>query len=262
MIDKIQKPGLSESLGQSAGKALDILDLFTLENPELAVTDAAQALNITPSTASRLLATLESRGYVMRDAKRGKYRLGLASLALGGLAANQMDLRNIAWPYIKELSEETDCTANLGVKFRDKVLYLISILGQTSKDMRGKDVTGRQLPLYCTAMGKVLLAALPDNLLEEEVANLKLRSRTPNTIVAPKKLLEEVWQVRQQGYALDREEDMLGSNCIAVPIRSDNNIIAAVSVSGPAYRYPIGQIEKLGELLLRCAYQLSMALRP
>src|SRR5438046_4769117 len=119
MTEKIQKNGASEALGQSAGKALDILDLFSLESPELAVTDAAQALTITPSTASRLLATLESRGYVSRDNKRGKYRLGLTALALGGLAANQMDLRHAAWPYIRELAEETGCTANLGVKFRD-----------------------------------------------------------------------------------------------------------------------------------------------
>jgi IclR family KDG regulon transcriptional repressor len=252
----------NESLGQSAGKALDILDSFSSERPLLSVAEAAEALHVTPSTASRLLATLESRGYVVRDSKRSKYRLGLAALALAGVAASQMELRNIAWPYIRDLADQTHCTANLAVKFNDKALFMISIYTADTKDVRGKDVPGRQLPLYCTGVGKVLLAGVSDDELEKEIARQNIVKRTANTIADAAGLLAEIQQVRSQGYALDREEEMLGSNCLAVPVRGENMTIAAVSVSAPAHRYPIGQIEQFTETLMNTVYHLSLSLAP
>lgn len=260
--DRDKQTTSNDTLGQSAGRALDIIDCFTNEMPELAVGDVAQALNITPSTASRLLATLESRNYVMRDSKRGKYRLGLAAIALGGLAIGQMDLRNLAWPHVRELADETGCTANLGVKYRDKVLYLITVFATSSKEMRGKDVPGRQLPLYCTAMGKILLAGLGDRDLEAEVAHTKLIPHTPNTITDLPTLLEEIRLARKQGHAYDREEEMFGSNCLAAPVRVDNAVVAAVSITAPAHRYKLSQLEDLVEPVLNCAYHLSLSLRP
>jgi DNA-binding IclR family transcriptional regulator len=257
-----EKTGSPDAIGQSAGRALDIIDCFTNENAELAVSDVAGMLNITPSTASRLLATLESRGYVMRDARRGKYRLGLAAIALGGLATGQMELRNLAWPHIRELADLTGCTANLGVKYRDKVLYLITVFASSSKAMRGKDVPGRQLPLYCTAMGKVLLAALPDATLETELAGLKMVVHTANTLTTLEALKEEILLARRQGFAYDREEEMLGSNCLAAPIRADNAVVAAVSISAPAHLIGLDKLDTLREPLLNCAYHLSLSLRP
>ena len=97
-------------------------------------------------------------------------------------------------------------------------------------------------------------------MLEAEVNSLKLIRRTANTITTPQQLLEELQQVRTQGYALDREEEMLGSNCIAVPVRVDNSVGAAISVSGPVHRYPIGQIEQFLEILLNTSYHLSLSL--
>jgi IclR family transcriptional regulator, KDG regulon repressor len=261
MLSK-EKSGSSEAIGQSAGRALDIIDCFTNENAELAVSDVAALLNITPSTASRLLATLESRGYVMRDARRGKYRLGLAAIALGGLATGQMELRNRAWQHVRELADLTGCTANLGVKYRDKVLYLITVFATSSKAMRGKDVPGRQLPLYCTAMGKVLLAALPDATLDSELASMKLVAHTTNTLTTVDALKDEILLARRQGFAYDREEEMLGSNCLAAPVRADNNVIAAVSLSAPTHLVGLDRFDTLKEPLLDCAYHLSLSLRP
>lgn len=261
-LEKDENLNGNDALGQSAGRALDIIDCFTPETPELSVSDVAQILNVTPSTASRLLATLESRSYVMRDARRGRYRLGLAAAALAGVAIGQMELRNLAWPHVRELANDTGCTANLGVKYRDKVLYIITIFGTNSKEMRGKDVPGRQLPLYCTAMGKVLLAGLPEETLEQEISRTRFIAYTPNTITEPQKLREEVAAVRQAGYAFDREEDMLGSNCLAAPVRAENAVVAALSITGPSHKYSLKQLETLVEPLLNCAYHLSLSLRP
>ena len=237
---------------RSADRALAALDLFTDRQPELRVGDVAHRLRVSESTASRLLALLEARGYVERDASNSLYALGAQPLTLAGVAMNRSALRRSALEEMTRLVTTLGLGVNLAVLHRGAVFYLGNLDGRHAP--RYYTLLGRHYPAHATALGKVLLAWRPpaevDAVLaghagfaaayqDERLAPAaappgQLRRYTATTIGTVAAFRACLTGVRRRGYATEREELAMGRACVAAPIRGrEGAVIAGLSVSGP-----------------------------
>ena len=188
-IPSLREPRYSQSLE----RGLAILGCFTPKRPVLGIADIADELGMSRSTTHRYVITLVALGYLEQGASR-KYRLGLRVTDLGMSALNSTGLREHAHPYLEELRQRTSYTTNLGVLDGAEILYVDRVRsfrrGQSQIDL---DLhTGSRLPAYCTAMGKLLLANLPEPEQRELIGEMKLTKRGPNTITGKKALREEL----------------------------------------------------------------------
>lgn len=217
---------------QTVQRALAILNCFNEGQPRLRVADVARLLGFSQSTASRLLSTMESLGFVSRDPSTGLYGVGLSAVTLAGIALNEMEVRRQAMASLSAVAADLGLVANLSILHEDAIFYVASVGGVLAP--RIHTVVGRHNPLHCTAMGKVLLAHLPEETRESVLSRINYVRCTPFTVTSAEELRPILEQVRQRGYGIDREEIILGRGCIAAPVRdAGGTVIAAVSVSGP-----------------------------
>jgi IclR family KDG regulon transcriptional repressor len=243
---------------KSLRKAMRVLECFSLQEPRLPLTDIARKVGLPLSTAHRILATLRDVGIVEQEGDRDLYRLGLKLLELGSMVLANMEVHREALPCIEELARETGETVHLGVFDGSQV---VSIEKMDSPHGLASNVTiGKGAPAYCTGVGKALLAFQPENVVDH-VCRLGLTKFTPQTITHPEKLRKELAQVRAQGYAVDNAEHQPDVRCVAAPIRNHSgNVIASLSVSGPATRIPKDRIPGLAARVREVAGKLSARL--
>jgi DNA-binding IclR family transcriptional regulator len=250
----------SEYMIQAVSHALDLLEQFHSDDvDELGVTELSKRLRLHKNNVFRLLATLESRGYIEQNKVTENYRLGLKSLELGQTFIKKMGLLHQAKPVLDEMVEDCNETSYLAIFKEGHIVYLDVV--ETHLTVRVVSRVGSRLPAYATAAGKVHLAFMSeeelDNLLPED-----LKAYTEYTITDRKKLKENLKQVAEQGYALDNEELDLGVRCVAAPIRDyTRRIIGSLSISGPSIRFTDERIEKeLMPLVVKAADELSSRL--
>ena len=228
-----QQPARTE-LVTSVGKALALLTAFDRATP-IGVSELARKTELSKATAFRLLAILEQFRFVERVGKR--YRLGTKMFELGNQVAYCVprSLREVAHPYLEELHVLSGETAQLAVLEGFDVLYLDKVYGHNQA--RSPSHVGRRVPAHCAALGKVLLAASPLDVIDRLLGE-PLESLTPYTIVQPSAFLAELDRIRADGVAFDREEASLGLVCVAAPVRNRRGVVvAAVSISGASGRY-------------------------
>jgi IclR family pca regulon transcriptional regulator len=228
-VPRLREPRYSQSLE----RGLAILSAFTPERPALGIADIAAQLGMSRSTTHRYVITLFSLGYLEQVASR-KYRLGLRVTDLGLSAVNSTALREHSHPYLEDLRRESSYTVNLAVLDGSEILYVDRARsfrsGQHKIDL-GLDV-GSRLPAYCTSMGKLLLAYLPEHEREERLSELKLTKRGPNTIMTKNALRVELEQVREEGFAVNDQELAEGLHSIAVPVRAaSRDVVAALNMA-------------------------------
>jgi IclR family transcriptional regulator, acetate operon repressor len=245
---------------QSVEKAVEVLYAFDHAEPELGVMELSRRLGLHKSTVSRLLATLEQGDLVERNSDSGKYRLGVGLIALAGRVVRHADLRTVARPYLEDLAERCRETANLVVLHQDMCMNVEQFV---PADRRVKDIgwIGRRTPLHATSTGKVLLAFAPAGEGEQLAARLTLTPYTPQTITDPDRLLQEMERIRGQGVAWGLEELETGLNSVAAPVRDHTGaVVAAVSLSGPAYRVTGSLLPELTSHVVETASLISRAL--
>ena len=223
----------------SVAKAIRLLQAFTAETPELGISDLAKRLGLAKSTVHRLASTLIEARLLEQNAQTVKYRLGLAIFELGALVASQMDVSAQSVPYLERLMEKTGETVHLAILDKNEVLYINKIEKIDSlRTIRMYSRVGRRGPVYCTGIGKALLAFQPAHKIEEIIA-AGLTAHTEHTITDPDTLRRHLSDIRARGYAVDNEEIEIGLRCIAAPIRDHSgNVIASISVAGPSQRLP------------------------
>jgi DNA-binding IclR family transcriptional regulator len=231
---------------QSADRALAILAAFSGSRTDVGVSELAGELGLHKSTVSRLLATLEARGFVRRDGER--FAPGFELARLGGLAVGALSLTRLAAEPLERLGAETRETVNLAVREGDFALNVHQV--QTTHLVGVGDWTGRQAPLHCTANGKALLAfgggPLPSD----------LGQRTDRTITDPDELARELERVRERRYATAEEELEPGLCAVAAPVFDRHGeCVAAVSVSGPSYR--LRPLDPVGRLCVGAGLEIS-----
>jgi len=242
------------SLVQSVHRAVSILELLAQEG-ELGVTELGRRLGVHKATASRLVATLAGHGLVGRNPATDKCRLGIGLAHLAGTALAGLDLVRQARPALEDLAERTEETVNLAVLDGDLVLNVDQITGPRS--IVSMSWVGRRTPYHCTSNGKVLVAFLPEA-ERERLLSSPLERETANTVVEPERLRAQLAEVRARGYAQTVEELEEGLNAVAAPVRrSDGEVIAAVSVAGPAFRMRPGELPGIARITMDAAAAVS-----
>jgi DNA-binding IclR family transcriptional regulator len=217
-------------------KALRVLELFDERGKELTVTEINDHLNFNKVSTFRIVKNLEDAGYLEKDADTLKYKLGLKVYYLGSLAEPHSAIRKITRPFLEKLNDRCDETVHLAVLNKGEALYLDKIEGK--KTIRVITRISTKLPAHCSGVGKTLLAALPEDALEQIIKEKGLPRFTNNTITELKALKAELAKVRKQGYAIDNEEIEEGLKCAAAPVKdSGGNVVAAVSISVPKERF-------------------------
>jgi IclR family transcriptional regulator, pca regulon regulatory protein len=259
--EPVSFPALGErrfSLALQGGLA--ILSCFTPDRPVLGTSELAGMLGMSVATTHRLILTLADQGYLEQAQGSRAYRLSLRATELGMASINETGLCKHARPHLERLSARTRYTVALGVLDGPEVL-LVDLLGATRKgqgSQGGGLKAGSSLPVYCTAIGKVLLAHLPADRQSSVIAELDFRTPptrtppTPKTVTSEHALREQLARTLEEGLGVSDEELLAGSCAVAAPIRDESgDVVAGVSVLG------LGGAIELEDLIARFAGQLE-----
>lgn len=213
-----------------------VLDLFTLERPDWGVSEVAAELGIPRSSAHAMLSSLVDIG-ILQWRQGGRYRIGWRVLELAEVRRRSLDIRGATRPALEGLASTYGETCHVAVRDHDHALYLDKVLGNHNITVQGARL-GARLPLYCTGVGKVLLAFEGDAEVDEYLATVELQRFTPSTITDPQAIREELAAIRRNGYGSDLGESVEDVYCFAAPIRSDlGDVVAALSMSAPVSRF-------------------------
>lgn len=239
---------------QSLARGLQIIDHLVNASQPMSITELAETLNVDKSTASRLVRTLENYGYVQQATKTRGYIVGKRLYGIGWQLTNRYALRELAKPHLNELAAQTGECAHIGVYSSGRALVTDDVQPETSL-LRVVGNSGRLIYLHNTAVGKGLIA-FGDFPLPQEFPRL-----TPRTITNADDLQEELARIREQGYALDDEENEPGVRCIASPVFDSLGMtVATIGISGPTVRVRDEDIAALGALVQQTARTLSCEL--
>ena len=243
---------------QSVDRALLALEIIA-KLGSAGVTEIAAELGVHKSTVSRLIAVLESRGFVEQLSDRGKYRLGFTIVRLAGATSAQLDLARESQAICDELAEQSGETVNVAILDGDRIINVVESYGDREVTLR--TWIGQNCPAHATSSGKALLSGLRPGKLKALLGNQALPVFTPNTVASVEELAAELDEVRRAGWAGVREELEEGLNAVAAPVRDGSGkVIAALSVSAPAYRLKPVDFEATAQLTMSAADQISRRL--
>src|SRR5882672_1189547 len=243
---------------QSLDRAVAILEVLGESNIPLSLADICHQMHLHKSTAHRSLMVLERSALIERT-HENRFRLGLKLYKLGNRAVEQIDLRARVYPFFRRLATQVGETVHLGVLQKTSVVYLDKVEPNRRVCMSSK--IGSSNPVYCTSMGKAMLAFQPEEMIEKIVAKIRFTPYTPKTLCSREKLLEYLKIVRRRGYAIDDQEIELGVRCVGAPVLNEDHwAIAAVSVSGPSSRITAQRVPAIAERLLICCREISASL--
>jgi IclR family transcriptional regulator, KDG regulon repressor len=248
---------MQKAQSKSTERASKILAAFSAERPLLRPGDLAALFDLHPTTVWRYLVALEEAHLVERDDRTGCYKLGLGILQLSSLVLRQMEVRQHSLEEMDTVRDEFGLLVNLGLLQDADVIHVAHAFPvgwpRWNMDLGGAAVA------QCTALGKVLLAALPGDEAVQRVETVGWRPYTKNSIRDAKALREELRRVREQGYGVDREERRLGTMCVAVPVHSPSGeVIAAMSVSSRHKSVVDIGIDKLVDVLQTVSRRVSI----
>lgn len=244
---------------QSVERALQILDLFNEQATELKITEISKQMGLSKSTLHSILKTLQLHGYIDQNPENGKYRLGMKLVERGHFVVGTMDIRQKAKSWLTTLSHKTGQTTHLGILDGNEGVYIEKIEGKQAAIAYSR--IGRRLPVHATAIGKVLLAWLSE---EERAAVLEgyvYKGFTPSTLTDRASLLTALKETRNNGYAMDNEENEPGVRCIAVPVwNHESRVIAALSLSTLTSRVNDDELATYRQMLMDAGLGLSKTL--
>jgi IclR family pca regulon transcriptional regulator len=236
---------VSKAHSQSLERGLAILSAFGSGRPLIGVSELGREAGLSRSTAHRYISTLAALGYLQQDASK-KYRLGPRVLDLGFAAINSMEVREIAAPHLRELSDKTGFTVNMAILDDLDIVYVercrSARSGQREIDLNLH--VGARLPAYCTSLGKVMLAFLAADDQRDRIDRIDFRRRGPNTVTSKTAFARELKQVRARGFAINNEELAYGLRSIGAPVLSHEG--TAVGAINLAVHSTMASIEELG----------------
>jgi len=243
---------------KSLSKVFAIIELLK-KNKEIKLQEIANDLNMHKSTVYRIISDLCAYDYVQRSDETKKYRLGLKFLDISASIIDNLDIREVAKKSIEELNNITKETVHLAVLLGNQVVYIDK--KESPYLIRMYSEIGKSAPLHCTGIGKVILAFQPPKIQEKLLDSITFHKYTENTIVSMKQLMREVEEIREKGYALDKEEHEKNVGCIGVPIRDyTKKVIASISVTAILYRMKMEDLIKNKDVVLEKGYEISRKL--
>jgi DNA-binding IclR family transcriptional regulator len=237
-------------------RACNILRCLSKDKAHFKISEIARQLQIDRSTTYRILLSLGRCGLVEKDEKTGEYSLGVAAFEIGNDYLRRMDFIQISKPIMADLALKVQETVHLAVLSDTEIVYVDKVDSPRSLGVMSK--IGQRAPVYCTALGKVLLAFQAEEELSRITNDIKLRPFTRNTITSRNRLIKELREIRKRGYALDQREYEKEVECIAAPIRNHlGNAIAALSISGPQRKLNTPQEKKFTIQVMKAAALIS-----
>lgn len=252
MIQKVRDTSTNQ-------KALDILDCFSLERQELGITEIAKIIGYGKSTVYAIVKTLEKNRYLKQNNENKKYSLGFKIIERAYVLLEQMNIRKITFPFLKKLSEKYKENVHLAILDRQEVVYIEKFENAPSLGIRS--YVGHRTCLHSTALGKVFLAFLPEEEINNIIQNISLKKRTPNTITDPSELKLNLVQIKKAGYAIDNEEHQIGGMCIGGPIFDfSGKVTAAFSISVPIVRINKDRLKAIIEDIVKTSKEISVDL--
>jgi IclR family transcriptional regulator, pca regulon regulatory protein len=254
----------TSAYSQSLERGLAILSAFRSAQPLLGVSELAREVGLSRSTTHRYVSTLAALGYLQQDVPTRKYRLGPRVLDLGFSAINSMELRELAAPHLRELSDATGYTVNMAILDDLDIVYVercrSTRVGQREIDLNLH--VGSRLPAYCTSLGKVLLASLPTGERAARLRRIEFVRRGPNTKTSRQTLSAELNRILRDGFAMNNEELAYGLRSIAAPVLAhDGAAVAAINLAVHSSMISIEDMEtQLGPALKGTAADIAARL--
>jgi IclR family KDG regulon transcriptional repressor len=237
-------------------RAIDLIEVLLVATSPMSLHELSARVDLHPSTTHRLLSTLVKRNFVSQDPTSKQYFLG-SKLSLPSRAQAVIEnFQNVATPILRELSQMTGEAASMAIRSGNQVMYIAQATSGRLVNMFVQ--IGALVPMYCTGVGKAILANLPSLEVNRITEDGGLLSLTPKTIVEVSRLQGELEKIRKNGFAIDDEEREVGIRCVAAPIFSQNGkLIGAISISGPAGRITPDQDSHFAELVQLNAKKIS-----
>jgi len=246
-------------MSNSIIRALDLIEILGNADGPLTISEIAELSTLPLSTCHRLLATLAARGYVEQNLEDHRYTLGVAILHMRGAVISQLNLGMIATPAMKWLMQRVNETVHLAVLNTCEIVYIERVEGLHTQGMYTR--IGKRAYAHCTALGKVMLAHMPEHVWQEVVDKKGLPRFSPTTITTVEGLVAEMERIRQRGYAVDNGETGENVRCFTAPIRDyTDSVVAAISISGPARQIPTTRDRELSEAVQQAARMISAKL--
>ncbi len=240
---------------QPVYKALQLLDCLAEEQRALSLKEVSHLAGFPKATTYKYLCTLQASGLVARDETTNLYRLGTRLWELGQLVGGQLDVCKVALPHMQQLRDEFNETINLGVLEGLDVIYVEMVESRLSLRMQAR--LGSRDPAYSTAMGKAILAHLPEAEWRHHLP-VHMERRTPHTVTSMEVLHRSLRETHALGFARDCEENELGARCIGAPILDAHGTpVAAISLSAPASRFEDGLEPAVAKAVISCAAVIS-----
>jgi DNA-binding IclR family transcriptional regulator len=249
----------ADSPSAAVERALGMLEAVAQTSDGLSNAEISRKLNIPKSSASYLLRTLETQGYLTRDEESGKYRVGLKILSLSRGALGGLEVRGVALPIMRHLMQQTGLTCHLAVLDGPEAVYVEKV--EPEGFIRMDTWVGRRMRVHATSVGKAIVAHIPKDQLEDILRKREMEKRTPKTITTLPRLLRELEKVRTQGYAVDDEENNLGARCLGAPVFDERgNIAASLGLSGTTQQVSPHTMPRIIEALKDAARHISIGM--
>lgn len=251
------KPTRDPDARGAVGKALEVLTALSQPGGPHRLADLAKRCDLPKPTAHRMLQTMADAGFAV-SAGNGQYDAGPRLLGLSAAVLSSSAAARFARPVLAELQRRTGHTVHYAVRHEDRAVYVAKVEPEQAYRMNSR--VGGEVPLYCTGVGRAMLAALP----EDEVAAVlsgPLAARTPRTITDPQKIRRELSKLDRQGYLIDDEQNEPHVRCVAAPVVDGlGQLAGAISVSGLTFTLSLENTKVLGPLVAEAANRISASL--
>jgi DNA-binding IclR family transcriptional regulator len=241
---------------QSLGRAFSILEEVARHREGIGLAELSKRVGLHNSTTFHLVKTMVSLGYIRQEKDSKRYRVGRPLFALAASSLDEIEMVNVATPILEELSRETGESSHFSVRMGDAVVVIARTGGPGAFQLT--DRVGVVRPAHCTALGKVILAALRPDQLERFLERVELKPWTERSITEKSALLKEIEEIRRSGVAFDDGEFNLEVRCVAVPVRDfTGQVIGALGISGPIWRLSIQALQNRAKIVQAFADRLS-----
>lgn len=242
---------------KSLVKVMRLLDCFSVSKRTLSLTDLSEAASLPKSTTHRLLGAMTACG-LLNHTGRDRYRLGIKLFELGNTVLANMDLHREARPFVDALMRQSGQAIHLAVFDGERAIVVHRAEASPEKFLAAHTI--EQAPVHCTGVGKAILAFQPTHVVTRIIASGLMRF-TDTTITGPAEFRRELVKIRGAGYAVDEGEHQPGLRCVGAPIRDQSGqVVAAISLTGPAWQLPLSEIKQLANMVIHYAGGISNAL--
>jgi len=244
---------------QSLERFINILEAFNAEKPELNLSELVKKTGLPKPTVYRIVEAMVKHNILSKNPKTMRYKIGVKLFELGSIYLASMELRDIAFPYLDWLQQQTGESIHLGILDGNEVVSIEGL--ESAHSLRLKVWIGKRAPVHCTAIGKAILAFLPLEKQNKIISEVSLHPFTKRTITSKEKLKTELKKIKKEGLAQDLGEHEEGIHCIGAPVFDrKGEVIASISVSGPAVRMTEEKMKKYTPLLFKAASDISKKL--